>query len=340
MKKMTFFIALSLAAVFLTAGCLHKTPEAKKSIKIGINVWPGYAHAFLAQEKGMFKKNGVDVEFVLRKDMSENIKLYQEGEVDGLFCAYPDILIFNSEGIPTKVVYVADYSDTGDVIIGKPEFKSLRDLKGKKVGCEGINTFSHLFVLKALEKAGLKEIDLQFARVPALDVLTELEKGVIDAGHTWEPVTSQALKKGYKILGKAGDVPGIITDVLAFSAQLIDERPDDVLRIVKSLLEARDFIYSNREEALAIMSRAEGMSSEEIKAGLKGVYQPDRKENIQAMERSKKTTSLYGSGRIIAEFYLNRGQISRTFDFDQIVEPQFVARAGGASLTMKQKRNP
>jgi NitT/TauT family transport system substrate-binding protein len=335
MKKITSFIALSLAAVFLTAGCVPKRPEAKKPIKVGINIWPGYAHAFIAQEKGIFKKNGVDVEFVLRQDMSENIKLYQEGEVDGLFCVYADVFIINSDGIPTKVVYVADYSDTGDVIIGKPEFKSLRDLKGKKVSCEGINTFSHFFVLKALEKAGLKESDFQLARVPALDVLTELEKGAIDAGHTWEPVTSQALKKGHKILGKAGDVPGIITDVLAFSTQLIDKRPDDVLRIVQSFLEARDLIYSNREEALAIMSKAEGMSSEEIKAGLRGIYQPDRKENIQAMERSEKTTSLYGSGKIIAEFYLNRGQLSRIPDPDEIVEPQFVIKAGGASLTMK-----
>ena len=47
------------------------------------------------------------------------------------------------------------------------------------------------------------------------------------------------------------------------------------------MLEARDFIYSNRDKALEIMSRAEGMSKEEMEQGLKGVRQPDLKENLR-----------------------------------------------------------
>jgi NitT/TauT family transport system substrate-binding protein len=181
-----------------------------------------------------------------------------------------------------------------------------------------------MFTLNALKKAGIEETDVRFENIPAMDVLTALKEGRIDAGHTWESVTSQALKMGYKILGKAGDIPGIITDVLAFNKEVIQKRPDDIERIVKSLLEAKDFIYSNRDEALGIMSKAEGMSREEVERGIKGVHHLDLKENVKAMTRSKEMTSLYGSGEMVADFYINRGQLSQMLDLDEMVEPGFV----------------
>jgi NitT/TauT family transport system substrate-binding protein len=309
-------------------GCAPKKREDKKPLKIAINTWPGYAHAFIAKEKGIFRKNNVDVELVLKKDITESTQLFLDNEVDGFFNVFPDIIMMNAQGIHAKVVYVADYSDTGDVIIGKPKFRFLADLKGRKVSFEGINTFSHLFVLKALEKAGLKESEVQFEIIPAMDVLNSLEKGTIDAGHTWEPITSQALQKGFKILAKAGDIPGIITDVLAFNANVVKERPDDIQEIVKSILEARDFIYSNRDEALEIMSRAEGMSKEEMGKGIDGVRQLDLKENIKEMQKSEEMISLYGSAKMIVDFYLSRGQLSQLPDLDEIIEPKFVMQLG------------
>ena len=321
-KNMIFVVFL--VGILVVSGCA-KIAEEKEPVKIAINSqWPGYAHTYIAQEKGFFEKNNVDVELIPTKDDVESRQLYTNREVDGYFNVYVDIIISNSEGIQSKVVYIADFSNTGDVIIGKPEFNSLADLKGKKIGIEGINTFSHIFALSAVEKAGLNEYDVQFDQVFARDVLTALEQGKIDAGHTWEPTKSAALEKGYKLLGKAGDVPGIITDVLAFSPKIIEERPEDIQAIVKSILEARDFVYSDREKALGIMATAEGMSKEEMDGGIAGVIQPDLEENINAMKDSEKTTSLYGSGEIIAQFYLDRGQLSSIPDFGEIIEPRFV----------------
>ena len=249
MKTKGFLSVLLVICVAVIAGCCamvceKKAPETvsakveeKKPIKIGISVWQGYAHAFIAQEKGFFGKNNVSVELVFKKGVEESIELYKSGEVDGVFNVFADMILINSKGIPTKVVYVPSYSESGDVIIGKPEFNSIADLKGKTVSFQGVNTFSNLFVLKALEKAEIKESDVQFHDVPGMDVFNEMEAGKIDGGHTWEPITSQSLNKGYKILCKASDTPGIITDVLAFNAKVIEERPDDIQHIVKSLFD-------------------------------------------------------------------------------------------------------
>ena len=327
MKKL-ISLSLVLAVIFVIPACAKKEQE-KRPIKIGINIWPGYAHAFIAQEKGFFTKNGVAVDLILKKETLGAKELYKNGEVDGFFTLLPDAVMLDSEGIDTKLVYVADYSETGDVIIGKPGLNSLADLKNKRISCEGINTFSQAFVLKALEKAGLKEYEVQFADIPAHEVLNALENGAIEAGHTWEPTKSAALNKGYKILATAKDVPGVIIDCLAFSGKAVEERPEDIKRIIKSLLEARDFIYSNKDEALEIMARGEKMKKAEMESGLQGVYQPDLKENIEVMKKSGDQKSLYAAGENIAEFFLHRGQLSDMPDLSEIIEPKFINALAG-----------
>ena len=313
-----------LMSLILISGCVQERVEEKEPIKIALNPWIGYAHSFIAQEKGFFEKNNVDVELILKEEYLEAQEMYTDGGVEGIFQVYSDTLIQDSQGIKTKVVYIADYSDTEDVIIGKPEFNSLADLKGKKIGIVGINSFAYIFVLTALEKAGLKEGDVYFEIIPVPDTLKLIKEGKIDAGHTWASIAHEAVDEGYKILGKAGDVPGIITDVLSFSSKSIAERPEDIQAIVKSMIEARDFIYNNREEALEIMSKEIDMTKEEANEAVEGIHFPNSEENIESMEKSEDTKSLYGSGEIIARFYLERGQLTSIPDFDEIIEPRFV----------------
>jgi NitT/TauT family transport system substrate-binding protein len=183
-------------------------------------------------------------------------------------------------------------------------------------------------VLAALEKSGVKEHEVRFEVVPAMDVPMAMEKGIIDAGHTWEPAKTAAIKKGYKVLAEAQYVPGLITDVLVFNARVIKKRPDEIKAIVKSLLEARDFLYAHKEEAIKIMAKNEDMSEAEMQEGVSGVHHPDLKENLRAMQKSDETYSLFGSGKIIADFYLKRGQLSRLPNLDKIIEPRFVEELG------------
>ena len=300
-------IAYLVVVLVLLGGCKLDN-EQRLPIKISITAWPGYAYAFIAEEKGFFDRNGVDVELVYRDDAAESFELYLNSQVDGFFYLLSDVLLAESEGINTKVVFVLDYSEGGDAIVGKSDFKSMEDLKGKTIGVGVIHSFSHFLVFSLMEQAGLQEGEFYLSNVPANEVLPELEKGTIDAGYTWEPTTSAALTKGYRILGTAGDVPGLIVDVLGFNAKLVEERPDDVKAIIKSLLEALDYLKSNPEEALEIMSRSEGMTKEEMFSGLQGVHLLDLQENVLAFQRSG-PISLYSAAEKISHFYVQNWQI-------------------------------
>lgn len=318
-------VAGYLLAVLQLFGCIKAYQESSKPIKIGINVWPGYAHAFIAQEKGLFKKNGVDVELMLKKEQYESLELYRDGGCDGVFTVMPDVIKLNSEGILTKIVYVVDYSTTGDVIIANPKIDSLLELRGKTISFEEVSSFSHIFVLKSLEKAGLGEADVYFKNVPGHQVLAELENGSIDAGHTWNPTKTEAVNKGYKVVAYAKDTADIIIDVLAFNSEIIKQRPEQIKAIVKSLLEGRDFILSNKEEAIKIMSQAEGVSEAAIRDGLEGVIQPDLKANLVDMVGKIGVESRMDKCfNFISDFYITHGQMSRLFVGEDIIDPEFI----------------
>lgn len=321
MKKILFLIPIFaiIPLIFLLS---FESEVETEPIKIAINVWPGYAHAFVAEHKGFFEQNNVNVELILTETYSEAQELYVSGKTDGIFEVYPDTIFHNSEGIKTKVVYIADHSNSADVIIGNSD--SVIDLKGKRVGIEGLNSFSHIFVLTAIEKSGLTENDVSFVDIPAMQVYDSLKDGVIDAGHTWDPVKTMALNDGYSVLCESGDVPGIITDVLGFRESIVEERPEDIQNIVKSLFQARDFVYSERSEALKIMAEAEGTDETSMNEGIEGLIHPDIVQNFAELSDPENENSLYFSGQTILDFYLDRGQINHLVDFEDILEPRFV----------------
>ena len=315
------FLCCSVALTF--CGCGKKAP-AVKPIRIGIEVWAGYAYAYVAQDKGFFKDNNVDVKLVSAKNTVETRNMFENGEIDGAFDVFPDVVTRYSKGIPARVVWVVDYSDSADVVVGKKEFSSISDLKGKRIGVKGMNTFSHMMVLELLRKHGIKEEEVKFVNVNPLDLPAALDKNLVDAGHTWEPGTSTALKKGYKIIGKAGEIPGIVTDILAFSPKVIKEHPDQIEAIVKSLSEAREYVRTNPQEAIKIMAERNKMTVQELSSDLDGLHLLDLDDNVKAMSKSNDPQSLYVVSGKITDFFMNRGQITYKPDANELIEPRFV----------------
>ena len=121
-------------------------------------------------------------------------------------------------------------------------------------------------------------------------------------------------------------MPGIITNVLAFHSDIVQQRPQDIQNIIKSMIEAKADYDKNKEQDISIMSSKSGLSKDKIIEGINNVKLLDLNYNIQnSMNRtSTNTTSLYVSGKDIAKFYAERGVISEYPNIDDLVDPQFI----------------
>jgi hypothetical protein len=120
----------------------------------------------------------------------------------------------------------------------------------------------------------------------------------------------------------AGTIPGVITDVLAFRLDILQQRPREIQAIIKSIIEAQTYYENNKEKSLKIMSNKSGVGEQEIKNGLASVALPSLKENAFNLMNSKSNepTSLFSSGKYISKFFLNRVQLSEYPDFSQILD--------------------
>ncbi|CAN7360768.1 sulfonate ABC transporter substrate-binding protein [Acidovorax sp. LjRoot194] len=111
---------------------------------------------------------------------------------------------------------------------GSP-IKTVADLKGKKIALnKGSNV--HYFLVKLLEKHGLKYSDVNVAFLPPADARAAFEKGSVDAWVIWDPFAAAAEKTlDARLLADATGVVG--NRAYYFSSLQYADKNTDVLRI-------------------------------------------------------------------------------------------------------------
>jgi NitT/TauT family transport system substrate-binding protein len=314
-----------LFAVLLTMLASCSSPPASPPLKIAVqSIWPTFSAAFIAQEKELFTKHGVSVTLVPMPGSSgylDSLEIFKEGKVDAAFMVFADALMLEAEGVATRVVYATDYSDSGDIIVGQPTLQGLSDLKGKKVSFEGFNTFSHLLVLKLLEKVGVHEGEFEVADINPVDVLESLKTGKIQAGHVYGSGAIDTLNQGYKVLAKAGEIPHLMTEVLVINAKVVSTRHEEVKKVVSALVESMSLLKRSPEEGLSIISKHTGIPKTELESTFKGLHVFTLQENQEAF---KMGGILHQGGQEIIDFFEQKGVLVKIPDLNQVVDGEFV----------------
>lgn len=249
-------------------------------LKIGIFTWVGYTPLYIAQEKGYFKKHGVEVEIVRIEDGSARRAALASGDLS-LSAAVLDEFAMASAagGLKAKVILKLDDSMGADGILVRDGINSVADLKGKTVAFpQGLP--SHYFLLNILEEAGLSPDDIEVVYMEAGQAGAAFLAGNVDAAVTWEPWLSKArASKTGSVLMTSKEKPGLIVDVLLASTKVIEERPGDLEKIAAAWFEALDFIHNSPDEAYEIMAKAINISRGEFELMVQGLTYASLAEN-------------------------------------------------------------
>ena len=310
-------------SVFISSD-INQPISRDNSVIIAMDLWAGFAHAYVAQEKGFFENEGVNVELQLKERIASNYQDFENGKIDAVLGPQANAMELYARGVPLKIVYVVDFSNGGNVLISNPNIKAVSDLQGKKVSVDNINDFTHIFLVELLRKNGLEESDVEIIPVPGNKILDALESGLIDAGQTWEPFQSDVIASGYTVLASSADAPGIITDVLIFHSKFVEERPDDVKKIIRAMDRALKYRNVDYIGSYSIMSDATGISPSDLKRSIGGNSFPNLEENKESFTESEKSTSLYSSGKIISDFFLEKGIISAPINLKDLLATEII----------------
>ncbi len=316
-KKLCLILSLSLLV-----SCSKPPDPTPFTLNIGVfSSWMTSAIMFLAQEQGFFAKQGIQVHLLPVNDYQELVELYRKGTIDVSFMILTDAIVFEYEGIPTRLIYITDHSEGADVIMAQPNFNNLSELKGKKISIEGFNTFSHLLVLKLLEQAGISEGDFQVSTVRTNHVLDALESHQIDAGHIYNPHISKALDHGYKVVANTDSILYLMAEGFAANAQVVQEHPQEIQKLVAALIETIAWWQRFPEESIRIIAKVGGVSEAELQETAHHLRVLNLAENKKLFEPS---STLFKGGKEIGDFLYQKGVLSKIPDLNTIIDAQFI----------------
>jgi NitT/TauT family transport system substrate-binding protein len=301
---------LTLAAALVITTASGAFAQAKKEpLKIAYSDWPGWIAFEIGIQKGWFKEAGVDVKFEWM-DYLPSMDAFAGGKVDAVTMTNGDALVTGANGGKSKFILLTDYSNGNDMIVAKPGIKSLKDLKGKKVGLE-VTLVEHLLLLKGLEKMGMKQSDVTLVPTPTNETPQTLASGQVDAIGAWYPVSQQALKAvpGSKPIWTSADAPGLIYDVLAVSPQSLSARKEDWAKVAKVYYKIVDYLKDpkTKDDAVKIMAAKVKVAPEEFATFLPGTYFLTLAEAQARFKKTDGLDSLYGSTAIANKFNVDNG---------------------------------
>ncbi|MCK8783034.1 ABC transporter substrate-binding protein [Roseomonas sp. NAR14] len=295
--------------------------QALPKITIGMSGWTGFAPLTLAEQAGLFRDNGIEVETRFVPQRERNLAL-ASGALNCVVTTV-DTMILWASAAPLVQVLVLDRSKGGDGIAARPRIGSLADLKGKQVAVDGAGTSPYFTLAYMLRKSGsgITMRDLTLATLAPQPAAQAFVAGQFDACATYEPYLSQVRAMGAdkgKILATTLDYPCVV-DTLAFKPDFIRDHPEAVKRVVKSWFDAIALIGKEPDRAFEIMGRRVNQTGDQFKASAQFIEWLDA-----GMNRDYVTNGLPAFMQEAAEVQKETGVIRAIPDLGPLLDKRFV----------------
>ena len=326
---MTRIVALLAVLIFVAAG--EASAQAAR-VKIGVLKLTSSAVIFLGVEKGYFKEFGIEPELVFFQAAqpiavalaSGDIPVGATGLTAGLYNVVAggvQIWIVADKGREwpdhnlTALLVRKDLHDAG--------VRTLRDLKGRKIGVTQIGSTFHYNIGRFLEKEGMAPGDVELVPLQALPALSDaLTAKRLDAVATAKPFVSrlEAAGAGVTIVRTGDTFPWQIATVM-YSGTFAKDRGRAVALMkgyVKSSRHYFDAVLTQKggpayDEVVAITAKHTGAPPAIIRRGFP--YQ-DRDGRLMPGDVGRQT-----------EWWLRQGLIKKAVPEQAIVDESFLREA-------------
>jgi len=254
-QSLIFTIVLSILMIFSFSKSMA---FAADRIRVGLSSFtPINAALWIAEEKGLFKKYGIESEVVLIGGASA-------GGVSSLIAGDVQFLGGGGGGLISAALGGADVIMIGSIVnkgvqrvVARSDIRRPEDLRGKKIGITRLGAASHLVLLIMLRNWNMTPNDVQTLQVnssPAM--MAALEKGGIDAAVLTEPTFFFADDQGYRTLADLADMDiYYLHSMIDTTRAYLRTHRDLALRFMKGYVEGIAYFKKNRKESIDVLAR-------------------------------------------------------------------------------------
>lgn len=292
-------------------------------LRIGYSDWPGWVAWQVAIDKGWLTEAGLDVKFEWF-DYSASMDAFSAGKLDGNLMTNGDTLVTGASGGKSVMIMLTDYSNGNDMIVGKPGIKTLKDLKGKKIGIE-VGFVEHLLLLEGLRKSGMSQADVTLVNTKTNETPQVLASGQVEAIGAWQPNSGMAMKAlpGARPVYTSAQSPGLIYDVLAVSPASLAAHRAEYAKLIRVWDRVVHYINDpkTQDDAVKMMAARVGLTPAAYKPLLKGTHLIDLEEAKKVFVKGSGLDSLYGSSQISDDFNVRNDVYKEKQSIESYIDP-------------------
>jgi len=294
-------------------------------VVLGYSNWAGWWPWAIAQEEGLFEKNGANVRLQWFDGYLASMEALAAGQLDANCQTLNDTVSFVGDAVNGEVVVLVNDNSAGnDKIIATEEIQSIPELEGKEVAVEAGVVDDFLLTL-ALEEEGMSRSDVNIVDLETGAAAAAFAAGKVDAVGAFPPFWLTALKReGSHELISSAAFPGAIPDLLVTSQKLIDERPDQVQALVNTWFDILDFMEKNPERSDEIMAQRADVTIEDLQLFKEGTQMFTLEDNLKAFSDGDNMTHMPYAAQEMAEFMVNVGFIPEKPDLSPLFDDSFV----------------
>jgi NitT/TauT family transport system substrate-binding protein len=254
---------LMAAAIAAVAGAAPT--QAVEKVRLAQNQSPISGVSIIADRKGFFAKNGLDVEVFNFTTGKQCLDTVMGGGVDIATTAEAPTTAAAMSGQKIALLARTEYSYIKMLTATAAQIRKPADLKGKRIAFTA-GTGGEVYTMQLLKAAGLSKDDVTLVNLRPQDMVAALASGSIDAYGTWEPHIFNGIKA---LASKATplDTKGIYAETfnIVLMQDYLQKKPEVAKNFLKALVEAEAWMKANREQAINVVAEFVKMPVDELK---------------------------------------------------------------------------
>ena len=217
------------------------------------------ATAWVAEERGFFKKNGLTTNMVLIQTGTTLIQALVGGDVDIGFTAPPAMVSAVAGGVDLKII-LGQANNLNFIIAAQPEIKKVQDLSGKNIGVSRTGSSTWIGLMMALEHYRL---DLAKEKITIVNAgtdparFTALTTRALDASIINPGFGPQLAALGFNVVARLNELGVPYTQgSLVATRRYIQNQRERTQRLVRAWIEAMQYCTDpkNREDMLKLIA--------------------------------------------------------------------------------------
>ena len=244
--------------IAITVFLQFQPSNAQERLRVGLSsVSATQGAMWVAEEKGLFKKYGVDPEvIVIGGGASLVVSSLLAGEIQFSVGGGDAVIRAALKGADTALA-VSPLKTGLQRLMVRSEIRTPAELKGKKIGVTRFGSASHWVLQLMLRKWNMRNDEVQILQLGSSPAnLASLDNRAIDGAVLTLPTFFVAEERGYRLLADPADLDIIyLQNSIDTTRSYLKRKRDQAVRFVKGYCEGMAYFKKNKRDSIAVMQK-------------------------------------------------------------------------------------